>query len=137
MKIRLLALVVLLGLCPAGADASIISYVTTLSGATEIPANASPGTGVGIISVDDVTWMMEVNVVFSDLIGNTTASHIHCCTATPGAANVGVATVLPTFTGFPLGVTSGTYDHFFDLTLASTWNPAFVTAQGGLTNART
>jgi hypothetical protein len=28
-------------------------------------------------------------------------------------------------------VTSGTYDHTFDLTLASSYNPAFVTAEGG------
>ncbi len=37
----------------------------------------------------------------------------------------------PTFAGFPLGVTSGTYDAVFDTTLASTWNAAFVTANGG------
>jgi hypothetical protein len=40
-------------------------------------------------------------------------------------------TTLPTFTGFPLGVTSGTYDHTYDLTLASSYNPAFITASGG------
>jgi len=48
---------------------------------------------------------------------------------------VGVATNLPSFTGFPIGVTSGTYDHTFDMALASSWNPAFVTAQGGISNA--
>jgi CHRD domain len=42
-----------------------------------------------------------------------------------------VATTLPTFTGFPLGVTSGTYDHTFDMTLTSSYNPAFITANGG------
>src|SRR5439155_25683639 len=35
------------------------------------------------------------------------------------------------FVGFPLGVTSGTYDHTLDLTLASSFNPAFITANGG------
>jgi hypothetical protein len=39
--------------------------------------------------------------------------------------NVGVATTTPTFTDFPLGVTSGSYDHVFDLTLASSYNPSF------------
>ena len=34
----------------------------------------------------------------------------------------------PTFTDFPLGVTSGTYDHTFDLTLASSYNPLFITS---------
>jgi hypothetical protein len=46
-----------------------------------------------------------------------------------------VATVLPTFTGFPLGVTSGTYDHIFDMALASSYNPAFITAYGSISNA--
>lgn len=70
---------------------------------------------------------MEVNVTFSGLTGTTTASHIHCCTAVAGTGTVGVATVLPSFTGFPLGVTAGSYDHTFDLTLASSYNPAFIT----------
>ena len=57
------------------------------------------------------------------------------CTAVPGSGNVGVATTLPTFTDFPLGVTSGTYDHTFDMASASSYNPAFVTANGGISNA--
>jgi hypothetical protein len=47
----------------------------------------------------------------------------------------GVATTTPTFPGFPAGVTFGTYSHVFDLTSASSWNPAFVTANGGLAAA--
>ena len=42
-----------------------------------------------------------------------------------------VATAVPTFPGFPLGVTTGTYLQTFDLTVASTYNPAFITAHGG------
>jgi hypothetical protein len=45
--------------------------------------------------------------------------------------NAGVATTLPTFTGFPSGVTFGTYDHTFDMSQGSSYNPAFVTAHGG------
>ena len=42
-----------------------------------------------------------------------------------------VATLLPAFTDFPLGVTSGTYPaHTFDLTMASSYNPAFIAAHG-------
>src|ERR1700732_86713 len=44
--------------------------------------------------------------------------------------NAGGATTVPAFSGFPLGVTSGTYDHVLDLTSASSYNPAFVTMQG-------
>jgi hypothetical protein len=110
-------------------------YRATLTGTAEIPSNASPGTGIALITLDFDTLMMDVQVSFAGLLGTTTASHIHCCTATPGANNVGVATVLPSFTGFPSGVSSGTYDHVFDMSLASSYNPAFVTAQGSVANA--
>ena len=54
----------------------------------------------------------------------------------PGrGGNAGVATTTPTFTGFPSGVTSGSYFHLFDLTQASSWNPAFITANGGTTTS--
>ncbi len=32
-------------------------------------------------------------------------------------------------------MTSGTYDHTFDMTLAASFNPAFVTAQGSVADA--
>ena len=41
------------------------------------------------------------------------------------------ATTTPTFAGFPAGVTAGTYDVVLDLTQASSYNPSFVTANGG------
>jgi hypothetical protein len=81
------------------------------------------------VLLDITAQTMEVIVSFSGLLAPTTASHIHCCT--PPGTNAMVATGVPTFLGFPLGVTSGSYDHVFDLTQASTYNPAFVTAHGG------
>jgi hypothetical protein len=43
-----------------------------------------------------------------------------------------VATQVPSFLNFPLGVTSGTMPvTIFDLTLASSFNPVYVSAQGG------
>jgi CHRD domain len=72
-----------------------------------------------------------VHVDFSGLVGTSTASHIHCCTADPQTGNAGVATTVPTFSMFPLGVTAGTYDTTLDLLSASSYNPAFVTAHGG------
>jgi hypothetical protein len=83
------------------------------------------------VTIDDVANTLEVNVTFSGLLGTTTASHIHCCTADPLTGTAGVATQTPFFVGFPIGVTSGTYDHIFDLTLTSTYNAPFVTANGG------
>jgi hypothetical protein len=117
------------------AFASTIVYVTTLNGATEEPAVSSAGIGSATVTIDNIANTMEVNVLFSGLTSGDTASHIHCCTAAPGIGNVGIATITPTFTDFPNGVTSGSYDHVFDLTSASSYNPAFVTANGSITAA--
>ena len=100
-------------------------------GVAESPPSGSPGTGFAIVIIDPIAHTMEVKVTFAGLLGTTTASHIHCCTAAPGTGLAGVATVTPTFTGFPLGVTSGTYDHTFDLMDAGSWNSPFITAHGG------
>jgi hypothetical protein len=112
-------------------QATPITFIADLSGPAEAPPNASPGTGFAIVIFDDVAHLLTVHVTFSGLLGNTTVSHIHCCTATAGAGTAGVATAVPTFPGFPSGVTAGTYDATFDTTLASSWNPAFINAHGG------
>lgn len=119
-----------------GVHATTITYAATLAGPNESPPNASPGTGYAVVYYDDIAHTLQVNVTFQDLLGTTTASHIHCCTATPFTGTAGVATQVPTFPGFPLGVTSGSYTSaVFDLTLGSSWNPAFVTASGSIANA--
>jgi hypothetical protein len=112
---------------PTYADS--ITFTATLTGANENPANASPGTGFASVTINTVLNTMLVNVSFTGLEAGTTASHIHCCVA-PGG-NAGVATTVPFFTGFPIGVTSGTYSSVFDLTSASSYNPAFIAAHGG------
>ena len=119
------------------ASAAPMSFDTVLAGTNEFPVNASPGTGFALVTIDPVANTLTVNVTFSGLLGNTTASHIHCCLASPllTGVNVGVATTTPTFPGFPLGVTSGTYTDTFDMTSASSYNPAFVTAEGGVAAA--
>jgi hypothetical protein len=130
------AAVLIAGLGSASASAAVLQYFATLTGAAESPPNASPGTGNATITLDTALLTMRVQAVFSGLMGTTTASHIHCCTATPGTSTAGVATTTPTFAGFPLGVTSGTYDMTLDMTVAGSYNPAFVTAQGSIANAR-
>jgi hypothetical protein len=119
----------------APSHATTIAYFANLSGPAESPPNASPGTGTATVTVDTIAQTMRVQVTFSDLLGTTTASHIHCCTPSPDAGTALVATTTPTFLDFPLGVTSGTYDHTLDLTLASSYNPAFVTTFGGVPSA--
>ena len=108
-----------------------IEFTATLSGLAESPANASPGTGFADLFYDATANTLQVSVNFSGLLGTTTASHIHAATAAPGTGTAGVATTTPTFAGFPLGVTSGAYLNTLDLTLASSYNPAYVTANGG------
>lgn len=110
-----------------------VVYVATLSGPAEFAPNSSPGIGTAQVMVDFDLLTMHVEASFSGLLGNVTASHIHCCTAAPNTGAIGVATVTPTFTGFPSGVTSGSYDHTFDMTLAASYNAPFLTAQGGTT----
>src|SRR5262245_48242290 len=104
-------------------------YIIALNGQNENPSNLSPGTASGLVDIDTSAHTLHVNIVFTGLTSNTTMAHIHCCIAPPG--NTGVATPVPAFPGFPLGVTSGTYEHTLDLTQASSWNPAFITAHGG------
>ena len=111
--------------------ATTFHYIAYLNGPNSDPPNASPGTGFTTVIYDDLAHTMEVNVVFADLLGPTTASHIHATTASPGTGTVGVATQTPSFIGFPLGVTSGSYSNLFDMTLAASWNPAFITLNGG------
>jgi hypothetical protein len=113
------------------AHAAVVSYTANLSGPNESPANASPGVGTAQVDIDATAHSMRVRVTFSGLLGTTTASHIHSPTAVALSGTAGVATTTPSFVGFPLGVTSGTYDLTYDTTLASSYNPAFVTANGG------
>ena len=107
-----------------------ITFVADLTGANEVPPVASPGTGFAAVVLDPTAQTLQVNATFSGLTSNTSAAHIHCCA--PLGTNAGVATTVPAFPGFPLGVTSGTYSSVvFDLTQPTIYNPAFVTLEGG------
>lgn len=126
----------------APARAAVHTYSVLLTGPSEFPVNASPGTGSGSVIYDDIAHTLGLDVDFSGLTGNTTASHLHAPTASSGlggeaqasaAMNAGVATTTPSLVGFPLGVTSGSLSNTLDLTLAGSWNPAYVTANGGTT----
>lgn len=132
--LRSLVLAAIVAAAPAPAVAATI-FVTELTGPAEEPPNASPGTGSATVVFDPIAHSMRVITSFEGLIATSTAAHIHVLN-TPNDPDptdtVGpVATQVPTFIGFPLGVTSGFYDQVFDLTQASTYNPAFITAFGG------
>jgi len=139
MKYILLLLALMEGLLLVPVThATPIHFAVTLSGASEVPPVSPAGTGQALITLDPVAQTLQLNITFSGLTSNTQAAHIHCCLAIPFSTgvNIGVATTVPAFTGFPLGVTSGNYSSpVFDLTQAGIYNPAFVTAQGGIPQA--
>ena len=112
------------------AHAIPITFEANLTQALEVPPTGSPGTGSATVVLDTTANTMHVEVTFSGLTSGTTASHIHCCLPSPfeTGVNVMVATTTPTFPGFPLGVTAGTYDMTFNLLDAATYNPAFITS---------
>ena len=127
-----LALVALvLAVAPAASHADFLTYVATLSGPNESPANSSPGTGSVTINIDTLGHSMRIRLLFSGLSGTTTAAHIHSATSTPGSGTAGVATMLPAIGNFPLGVSSGLLDQTFDTLAASFYNPAYLSANGG------
>ncbi len=113
------------------AHATLYVYTVIFSSLGE--AASSPGTGSGTVSYDDIAHTLGLSCSFSGLLGTTTASHIHAATVSPFTGNAGVATTTPSFALFPLGVTSGTFNNVLDLTLASSYNATFVTANGGTT----
>jgi hypothetical protein len=125
-----LVMIAALMLQAPAAHATPITFVANLTQGLEVPPTGSPGTGEATVVVDTAANTLHVDVTFSGLTSGTTASHIHCCLASPfeTGVNVMVATTTPTFPGFPLGVTSGTYDMTFNLLDAGTYNPLFVTS---------
>lgn len=135
MKLRLTLIVVALCLCAPSARAHHSRYTADLTGAAESPANSSPAIGHAVITIDFDVVTMRVVTTFSDLEGTVRSAHIHGPTTEAGEGVAGVMTQVPTFIGFPSGVTSGSYDHLFDLTDPASYNPAFITASGSTSEA--
>lgn len=147
MKLRLaLALTaVAVAIAPGAAAAAVFNYTVSLNAASESPALTpaqSVGTGFGTVVYDNALHTLALSVTFSNLTGTTTISHFHAPTTVSGVGSdaaasaaglAGVATTTPTLVGFPSGVNAGNYNAVLDLTQASSWNPAYVTANGGTT----
>jgi hypothetical protein len=105
---------------PAHADTI---YTATLLGSNEVPPTGSPGTGFGTFTLNGN--LLSIDESFSGLTSSANAAHIHCC----GPAGVNEIVAVP-FTPFP-SATSGTFMATVDLTLAATYNAAFITQEGG------
>ncbi|HEY1994463.1 MAG TPA: CHRD domain-containing protein [Edaphobacter sp.] len=106
---------------PAHADT--VTYTATLLGSNEVPPTGSPGTGFATFTLNGNS--LSINESFSGLTAPASAAHIHCC----GPVGVNEIVAVP-FTPFP-NATSGTFMATVDLTLAATYNSAFITQEGG------
>jgi hypothetical protein len=129
MKTRVPILLLLVLFSGSIARADPIVYTAFLNGMSENPPTGSGGVGLSIVSYDPAASTLSVVAGFANLIGTVTAAHIHCCVDPP--MNTGVATAVPTFPDFPMGVTFGAYSRLFDLTDPLSFNPSFVSANGG------
>jgi len=83
-----LALAALAGMFSVPASAAIINLTASIDGNQEAPPTGSPGTGTGIVTLDDVTNLLNWNITYSGLIGTPTVSHFHG--PAPIGANAGV-----------------------------------------------
>ena len=63
----------------------------TLSGAQEVPATTSQGTGTGTFNYDPATKLLQYSVSYSGLTGPATAAHIHG----PAAPGVNAGVMVP------------------------------------------
>jgi glucose/arabinose dehydrogenase len=68
------------------AGQAALPLTVTLNGALERPANATAGSGSGILSLDGNT--LKFSITYSGLSGAATASHIHGPTNTTGSTGV-------------------------------------------------
>lgn len=85
---------------------SQVHYFTNLqmSGSQENPPNSSTATGVFNGWYDEGTMMLGFTAVFEGLSSNTTAAHFHGPASPDSNAGVQIG-----WTGFPTGVTNGTF----------------------------
>jgi len=106
---------------PAHADS--ITYTAILNGANEVPPSGSPATGIATFTLNGN--LLSIDETFTGLTTSASAAHIHCC----GPLGVNEIVAVP-FTPFP-NTTSGHFTATVDLTLAATYNAAFITQEGG------
>ncbi len=129
MKLHTLAAAAALSLC---ATLPAQAHLTVFQGSFAPEAPGATGTGTLSLEYDNDGHTLFISATWSGLSGTTTNAHIHCCTAAPNTGTAGVALaeggMLP---GFPLGVSSGSYTRLIDLTSASQYSAAFITASGG------
>jgi hypothetical protein len=128
MKFNMLTAGLLLATIAAPAAAVDSVFKAELNGASEAPPNDSGGSGTATVTISKDQGTMRIEESFSGLMQGSNASHIHCCTTVPGTGTSIIATPFP---DFPAGVTSGSYDHTFNMLDNASYNEAFINAHGG------
>lgn len=78
-----------LGICGTALAADSMAFGAKLSGANEVPANASPGSGTLEASLDKQTSVLSWTVTYAGLTGPVKAGHFHGPAV--AGANAGVA----------------------------------------------
>jgi glucose/arabinose dehydrogenase len=96
----------------ANSTGSFYTFSSGMSGAQEVPDNNSTATGSFSGTYDATTNTLTLNLSFSGLGSPSTAAHIHVAPADSSGP------VIVPLTGFPTGVTSGTYSNTFILSAA-------------------
>jgi len=94
-KALVAALSVVLVAGPAFAE----KFKATLNGKSEVPPNASKGTGTADIDYDAATKKLSWKLTYSGLTGPATAAHFHG--PAESGKNAGVAVAIPNATSSP------------------------------------
>ena len=80
--------------CLSAASAAMLDFHATMDGKSEVPPNASTGSGDALASLDTASKQLNYTITFFGLSGPATAAHFHG-PAAPGA-NAGVAVPIGT-----------------------------------------
>ena len=103
MRRYLASLATLCCLTSFAANANLILFGASLSGAMEVPPHMTPGTGLGTVLLDDVLDTITVNLTWQDLTTPAVAAHIH----NPAPPGVNAPIIFPLDLGASAGMTSG------------------------------
>jgi len=80
--------------CLSAASAAMLNFHATMDGKSEVPPNASTGSGDALATLDTSSKQLSYTITFFGLSGPATAAHFHG-PAAPGA-NAGVAVPIGT-----------------------------------------
>lgn len=101
-------------------------FTTQLGSLNQVPAQESSASGNGTLTLATDQNSFTILINYTSLSSAIQGAHVHCCVNAKGNAPVAVAFTLPD--GNPeMGKITGTYD----LTMASTYTPGFLSAYGG------